>query len=366
MRWRVYPISEFDRLTPAWNALNAAAGDLPFLRSEFLVPALREFGTGSEMLVTYGTGDDHAAMGMLRRLRPGMWETFQPSQLPLGAFLLRKGMPIEGILEGLLRSLPGLAVAVGLTQQDPGVMARPPDSLLVETLDYIETATLTLGGTFDDYWAARGKNLRHNVKRQKAKLQEQSVPLKLDVIDTPERVAGAIADYGRLEGSGWKALKGTAVALDNAQGRFYCAVFETYCRMGKGRIFRYLFGDQVVAMDLCIESGGALVVLKTTYDETVKMVSPATLMRHEIMSKLFDEGRIARIEFYGKAMEWHLRWTGNVRMLYHVNRYRWSGLKRLRFALGHKARRDMAEISNDGVTKGGPVTSSRGPPTEGA
>ena len=141
------------------------------------------------------------------------------------------------------------------------------------------------------------------------------MPLKLDVIDTPERVAGAIADYGRLEGSGWKALKGTAVALDNAQGRFYCAVFETYCRMGKGRIFRYLFGDQVVAMDLCIESGGALVVLKTTYDETVKVVSPATLMRHEIMSKLFDEGRIARIEFYGKAMEWHLRWTGNVRML---------------------------------------------------
>jgi len=44
MRWRVYPISEFDRLTSDWNALNATAGDLPFLRSEFLVPALREFG----------------------------------------------------------------------------------------------------------------------------------------------------------------------------------------------------------------------------------------------------------------------------------------------------------------------------------
>ena len=353
MRWRVYPISEFDRLTSDWNALNATAGDLPFLRSEFLVPALREFGTGSEMLVTFGPGDgNYSAMGMLRRVRPGMWETFQPSQLPLGAFLLRNGTPVEGILESLIRSLPGLAVAVALTQQDPALVGRPPDSLLVETLDYIETATLTLGGTFDDYWAARGKNLRHNVKRQKAKLHEQSVPLKLDVIDTPERVAAAIADYGRLEGSGWKALRGTAVALDNAQGRFYCSMFETYCRMGKGRIFRYLFGDQVVAMDLCIESAGVLVVLKTTYDEKVKVVSPATLMRYEIMDKLFDEGRITRVEFYGKAMEWHLRWTSDVRTLYHLNRYRWSGLKRLRFALGHAGKRAPEVMSNESAAKG--------------
>ena len=338
MRWRVFPIRDFDRFTGHWNVLNAAAGDLPFLRSEFLAPALREFGTGTEVLVTFGAGDDYAAMGMLRRLRPGMWETFQPSQLPLGAFLLRKGTAVDGILDGLLRALPGLAMAVGVTQQDPELVPRPADSVLVETLDYIETATLTLAGAFEDYWATRGKNLRHNVKRQRAKLQEQSVPLKLDVIDTPDRVAAAIADYGRLEGSGWKARQGTAVELDNAQGRFYCSVFETYCRLGAGRIFRYLFGDQVVAMDLCIESDNVLVVLKTTYDEKVKVVSPATLMRHEIMSRLFEEGRISRVEFYGKAMEWHLRWTNDLRTLYHVNQYRWSGLKRLRFALGHARR----------------------------
>jgi CelD/BcsL family acetyltransferase involved in cellulose biosynthesis len=343
MRWRVYPIRDLDRFTAHWNALNAAAGDLPFLRSEFLAPALREFGNGTEKLVTLGAGDDYAAMGILRRRRAGMWETFQPSQLPLGAFLLRKGTSADPILDGLLRALPGVAIAVGLTQQDPAVVDRPADSALIETIDYIETATLTLEGTFDDYWSTRGKNLRHNVKRQRAKLSEQAVPLTLDVIDTPERVPAAIADYGRLEGSGWKAKQGTAVELDNAQGRFYCSVFETYCRLGAGRIFRYRFGDQVVAMDLCVESGDMLVVLKTTYDETVKVVSPATLMRHEIMNRLFDEGRIRRDEFYGKAMEWHLRWTNDLRTLYHLNRYRWSGLKRLRSAFGPTTRHAPAE-----------------------
>jgi hypothetical protein len=237
------------------------------------------------------------------------------------------------MLDDLLRALPGFPVGVSLTQQDPAIIERPNDSKTLETLDYIDTARVMVAGSFDAYWATRGKNLRHNVKRQRAKLTEQGTPLRLETIETPDRVADAIADYGRLESSGWKAQQGTAVDTDNAQGRFYRNVFETFCRQGFGRIYRYLFGDQVVAMDLCLESPGALVVLKTTYDETMKVVSPATLMRYEIFKSIFDEGRIKRVEFYGKAMEWHLRWTSDLRMLYHVNRYRWGMLKRVRGTL---------------------------------
>jgi hypothetical protein len=130
-------------------------------------------------------------------------------------------------------------------------------------------------------------------------------------------------------------------------------MFESFCRMGKGRIFRYRFGDQVVAMDLCIERAGVLVVLKTTYDEAVKVVSPATLMRYEIVKRLFDEGRLTRVEFYGKAMEWHLRWTSDLRTLYHLNRYRWTSLKRLRFAIGQAAKRGPAEVSGVDAAKDG-------------
>jgi hypothetical protein len=106
-------------------------------------------------------------------------------------------------------------------------------------------------------------------------------------------------------------------------------------------------------MDLCLETAGALVVLKTTYDETVKVVSPATLMRYEIVKSLFDEGRLHRVEFYGKAMEWHMRWTNDLRTLYHVNRYRWSGVKRLRLALRKAVKPDAAEAANTGGTETG-------------
>jgi hypothetical protein len=49
-------------------------------------------------------------------------------------------------------------------------------------------------------------------------------------------------------------------------------------------------------------------------------------MREEACRRLFEDGRIRRIEFYGKVMEWHTRWTDEVRTMYHLNHYRWPVL----------------------------------------
>ena len=54
-------------------------------------------------------------------------------------------------------------------------------------------------------------------------------------------------------------------------------MLEGFARKGRARIYQYWFDDAVVAMDLCIESGGQIVILKTAYDEAHKAVSPSTL-----------------------------------------------------------------------------------------
>ena len=41
-------------------------------------------------------------------------------------------------------------------------------------------------------------------------------------------------------------------------------------------------------------------------------------MRQEAFGKLFEEGRIRKIEFYGRLMEWHTKWSDEVRSLYQV------------------------------------------------
>jgi CelD/BcsL family acetyltransferase involved in cellulose biosynthesis len=189
---------------------------------------------------------------------------------------------------------------------------------------------VVVAGSFEEYWSARGKNLRGNLKKQRNRLERDGVGARLQVSRAAEDVAQAIADYGRLESSGWKAACGTAVHAGNAQGRYYRTMLEAFCRRGKGSIYRYWIGERLAAMDLCIEDGDTIIVLKTSYDESLPAsLSPTQLMREEAMRRLFDEGGIRRVEFYGRVMDWHLRWTEQVRTMYHVNYYRWPGMRRL-------------------------------------
>jgi CelD/BcsL family acetyltransferase involved in cellulose biosynthesis len=337
LRWRLAPLHEFKARAAQWDALVGSAHYPPFLKADFLLPALQEFGAGDERIALYGRDDQPAAMAVIRRSGRGRWETFQPSQLPLGAFVHDGCQPLEETLQRLLQFLPGIAVMFALTQQDPDFVPRPPDTSHLRSLDYIPTARVVVETSFDGYWAARGKNLRTNVKRQLAKLAQDKRTLRLEVVDDPDDVQDAIAEYGRLETAGWKQADGTAVAVDNAQGRFYVQMLKAFCRAGKGHIYRCRIDERIAAIDLSIEGDGVVVVLKTAYDEAFASISPATLMRYQYFQLLFNGGGVRRIEFYGRVMEWHRRWTQDVRMLYHINVYRSALLRTLHERINRQA-----------------------------
>lgn len=327
--WEILPIDLFQEHAPQWDALQRSSVGIPFLESAFLLPLLKEFGTGHELLALESSQGRLRAACILTKTRPGFWQTFQPSQLPLGAWISETNVDLPMLELALIRALPGFNFGVGLTQLDPILQARPDDRPGIKTLDYINTAWVDIEEPFEVYWEGRGKNLKTNTRKQRSKLQAEGTIPTLECITTPERVAGAMQDYGTLESAGWKAKDGTAVHPGNAQGRFYQQMLENFCAQGHGRIYRYRFGDKVVAMDLCIESEERIVILKTSYDESYKSVSPSTLMRQDQFQALFNERRLKRIEFYGKVMEWHTRWTDNARTLYHVTAYRWSVLETL-------------------------------------
>jgi CelD/BcsL family acetyltransferase involved in cellulose biosynthesis len=331
MQWRFFPATEYGHHREAWQAINARGADSAVLHPDFIEPLLRHFGTGREVLAVCADGDEPVALALLHKRRFGSWETFQPSQAPLGPWVSVPSLAWDRALPTLLRSLPGFTAVVGVTQQDPDIHPRPDAHGELRTLDYIQTARISVEGSFDDYWARRGKNLRHNMKRQRNRLSKDGVATRLELLTGAAAVRDAIADYGRLESAGWKSELGTAIHLDNPQGRYYAEMLENFARVGEMRIYRYWYGDRLVATDLCTLRAGVLTILKTTYDETIdKTTSPAFLMRQEAFTQLFDERQARRIEFYGKLMEWHTRWSEEVRTMYHVNYYRWSSLARLR------------------------------------
>ncbi len=322
--WTLHPAAEFERLASKWDALNAEAGKLPFLDSKFLLPLFACFGCGRERIAFAMRGGNCVAATIVEPIAHGRWQSFQPSQLPLGAWISRRNEDISQLSAALIRMLPGLALELGLTQLDPRFCRRPTDNAQIASLDYIETAWIDVVGDFETYWNARGKNLRSNTRKQRSKLEADAIVTHLDVLTAPQDVAQALVEYGQLETSGWKAGTGTAVAPDNPQGRFYRAMMEAFCAQGCGQIWRYRFNDAVVAMDLCIAADSTLVILKTAFDASRAAVSPATLLHQEAFRSIFDSGRIERIEFYGRVMEWHSRWSEQKRRLFHATAYRWS------------------------------------------
>ncbi|HUY04948.1 MAG TPA: GNAT family N-acetyltransferase [Rhodocyclaceae bacterium] len=325
--WQLAPISAFAELAPAWDGLNRAMGGLPILESRFLRPALEQFADGCERIFWHGSAEAPDCMCILRPKTGLSWESFQPSQMPLGPFLLKPGADFPGLVAGLLRRLPGFPLGLGLSQHDPSAIPRPLAGGALRTMDYIQTASLPIRGSFDAYWDARGKNLRQNMRKQRKQLAADHIQTRLELITDPGRVGWAIEAYARLEVAGWKSGVGTAVAGDSAQGRFYRRMLEQFCSVGCGRIYCYWFDDRLAAMDLCVAGGGALVILKTSYDESLaKSLSPAFLMREESFRLMFEQGEFDRVEFYGRVMNWHLRWTDQLRTLYHANAYRHSGV----------------------------------------
>ncbi len=344
MNWTIVPASEFARHAEQWHQLNRQGPRSPLFELDFVQPLLAEFGTGAEMLAICRDGKLVVAMAIMAPVRRGAWATFQPSQAPLGMWMSLRGADLDALLSSLMRKLPGLPLVVGLTQCDPLLLARPDAASAVQTADYIDTARITVTGTFDEYWAARGKNLRANLKKQRARMLKEDIVARMDTLSAPEDMAAAVAQFGLLESAGWKAQGGTAIHPDNAQGRFYRSMLEGFCRRGAAVMIRYFFNDKVVAMDLCIEGDGVRVILKTTYDESVPShYSPAFLMREESCQQMFANKTYGTLEFYGKVMDWHTKWTDEVRTLYHVNSYRWPILLRLHTFVKNRPGRQQAQ-----------------------
>lgn len=340
LAWANLPASTLHTDAPSalsWDRLSATRCDLPFLTADATAAALKTFGSGAERLLVGRVQGEIVAMFILVPQAKFRWQTFQPSQLPLGAWVADARHELSELATSLQRGPLGLCLVLSITQVDPRLATRAADTPSTESADYIDTGWIDVAGDFEAYWNARGKNLRQNMKKQRNKLATEGVVPQLKTWTAAEDMAPALQRYGQLESQGWKAAKGTAIHLDNEQGRFYRELLETAAGRGEAVVYEYLFGERTVAVNLCVRRAGTLVILKTTYDESIQAYSPAFLLSQEATEQIFAAGDIQRVEYYGRVMEWHTKWTENKRALYHFTSYRWPLVKQLALARRPKA-----------------------------
>jgi hypothetical protein len=324
MSWCFHNAAEiFDQYQDAWDEINRARGNHILLDSIF-VKSLIHYFAGEDVLLGISNDSKNPALVLVERVRKGVWQTFQPSQAPLGLILWHNIDEINKQLDTLIRSLPGYALSFAIMQQDPDFTAcrNLQLSQKIELVPYIETPRLTLSSNFEGYWKSRRKNLVHNLSRQHRRLVEKGIRLELIENRDSAKVADNLRTYGMLEALGWKGSQGTAITIDNQQGLFYREILEEFCSRDNGVIYQLLMDGKVVASDICLERNGMMIILKTAYDESVKNFSLGLLMHQKIIERVFSEKRNKVIEFYGRVCDWHTQWTDEIRTMYHLNIYR--------------------------------------------
>jgi len=331
MDWQLQPaLPSFEKSHAQWDRLNNDRGGHILLDSRFLDCLLRHFGQRDVFLgIREGAP---GGMALVWRKSPAVWETFQPSQAPLGLIVTGKGGDTEDAVQSLIQSLPGYALQVSLLHLDPDYQpfSVTNDHGRADRLDYIRTARISLEGTFEEYWRLREGRLRKNNDRLRRRMAEKGLRLEFVIVSEPAEIAEAIREYGRLEAKGWKAQEGTAVAADNVQGRFYRDLLESFCASGEGAVYQLRIDGKVVASDICLFRDDTIILLKTSYDEEWSVYSPAFLLREDVVRHLYAGGVVKRYEFYGPLMDYQLRWTNEVRTLHHLTYYRHSWVRTLK------------------------------------
>lgn len=210
------------------------------------------------------------------------------------------------------------------------LISRPVESANLEVIDYVPTGWVDVAGSFEEFWQARGKNLRQNLRKQVRKLEGQGRQLQFEFLAQPADIEAAFADFAVLESAGWKAGKGSAITAESAQGRFYRDMLRAFAGRGAAFAARLWLDDRPIAVDFGVRDGSVVVILKTTYDEGLKGYSPAQLLHERAFEYFFERLDVQRIEFYGRMMEWHTRWTDQSRILFHLNYFRWPIVRSIR------------------------------------
>ena len=320
MTWSILNAKrEFNRFAPEWNALNARLHrGHPMLDSDFVGPLIDQFATGREVLAILRRGLELEAAIVLTRNR-WRWQTFLPSQTQIGPALVSDAAS----LRALLKMLPYSALAIDLLCQDPdyGPSFSEVDSSVHESDAHATTLSISLDGSFDDYWQARSRKLRQNLRRSLRALSDASKVPELRIRTSPSEVELALQTYAAIESSGWKGREGTAIQMRSAQGHFYADMLRRLSSRGLASVCELLVGEQVAASQLMLHNAEMLITLKTTHDERFASYSPGYLLDYLLLEREFGAKRFRFVEYYTNASQELLRWGTETRVISHQRLY---------------------------------------------
>ena len=341
--WRLIAGDELQEALPQlWREINAKFnGAHPALDWRYVRLLHRYFAVGTEVLAV---GD--CCLALLQPYGYGRWQTFLPSQSCVGSAIFSPDSDEDELLArlaSLARILPGRTSMLSFRKQDAAISQLDESRVDGPFSKAVYGITTAVDATsdFETFWQARPKSLRQSVRRRFRNVEKAGMEWALRTIVSPDAMPDAVADYSKLEMSGWKGREGTALDGTGPQTRFYEELMTTFAEAGQAAVYQLLFDGVVVASLLTIQGKGVLIPLKTTFDEKFSSCSPGRLLDYLFLQDVFADTKVSIIENYTDSTEEDRRWCTSERPIidwdyYPLNIIRWSveSRRKLRSLLG--------------------------------
>jgi CelD/BcsL family acetyltransferase involved in cellulose biosynthesis len=303
-------VSELESVAEEWEQLADSAACPPFLRPGWFQAWLDAFGGGVPQLVCVRRSG--ALVGVLpMRLQRGRLRPIANVHTPQFGLVAADDAARAELLDAAFQHRSG-RVELDLLDVDSAwvdsaaAMARARGRAVLAR-EAVRSPVIELRGDFDSYLERLSRNRRKGLRRQRRRLEELG-ELRLDIVHDGRNLDGHLEELFRIEASGWKGRRGTAIASAADTHAFYTRVAHWAADRGWLRLGFLRLGDRAIACDYSLQCDGVWYSLKAGYDEELGHCGPGAVMLQLELERCFEHG-LERFELLGDADPFKLSWT---------------------------------------------------------
>lgn len=163
-------------------------------------------------------------------------------------------------------------------------------------------AVIDLAAGWDAWMATLSSKARRSRTRKWKKLQELG-GWEVRVVREVAALPDAWARVRLVESCSWKEERGTSIPRDPGAEVLYRGVAERCAHHGALRLFLLEYQGVPVAHAFAVLRGGVAYLLKNSYDEAHRALSPGSVLVWHVMEQAAMEG-CHTFDFLGDLMEW--------------------------------------------------------------
>lgn len=300
-----------EEIEAEWEELALRLGAPPFLRPGWIRAWHAAFGAGESQALTVTAGDELLGVAPISRTRrllhsPTNWHT--PFYGVLGADTPTHHALAEALLERVSHRLEIRFLGRGDALLEP-LRAEARDRGMATYERVIASSPyVPIHGTWEDYERGLSKSLRKNLRRRRRQLEEIGA-VTVTIHDGPDDLERHLDDAFRIEASGWKGERGTAIVSQPETRAFYSDIAAWAAGTGDLRIAFLRVDGNPIAFDFALESGRVHYSLKAGYDDEFKVYGPGTELTRVLIERSFEQ-ELDRFDLLGTVDAFKRGWAG--------------------------------------------------------